>query len=170
MLSLILVDLVLSLQFDHTNSGKRFDDLFLPEIFSKKLFRETLLVLLLSTYTHALLKDHCSLFMSFGDLSLKATWKLLSWISSFQGFTSFWYFALYSVFLNTLAGKKTRDYKQCYAKLFLPTFLMESVKNGSLKKYTSAFYTGKVHQISVSKLMVENLEELRGVHSTCIHS
>lgn len=47
---------------------------------------------------------------------------------------------------------------------------MESMKYGSFKKYMSTFYTGKVHQIRVSELMVENLEDLRGVHSTFIHS
>lgn len=66
MLSLIVVDLGLSLQFHHINSLSSQD-------FLQNLFRESLLDLLLSTYTHALPKDHYSLFKSFGDLSLKVT-------------------------------------------------------------------------------------------------
>lgn len=117
MLLLTLIGLALSLQSDHAKSVRLGD--LLPEIFCI-LFSEKLLVLLFSAHTHALLKDYCPLFVSFGDLGLKATWKLLSWSSSFQGFTSFCCFALHSVFLNTFISKTGKGLWAILGKAIFP--------------------------------------------------
>lgn len=136
--------------------------------FFQKNFRENPLVHLLTIHTWALLKDHCSLLMTFGDFSLKSVLEnvFLAFHLSKDLYILLILCSLFCVSQYISWQREARNYRQYFCQSF-----SWRVWNMILSKNCiSVFYTGKSHQIRVSKLIAENLDDVRDFHSTFIHS